>query len=201
MVAIVRTEWDGTSGGPGLTQFAVMGGTEFTSGIAQASVNAVRTFWDSLKVYLPNELKLTVLSTVDIYNDATGELTGSYAAPVPPTTVLGTSAATYAGGAGLKINWNTGTIRNGRRVRGSTFIVPAATVVFSATGTIDPSAGGAVSTAATTLIANLSSGGAPLLVWSRPLVKDGSITRAGASAGVINGICGPKSAILRGRRD
>lgn len=201
MVAIVRTEWDGTSGGPGLTQLAFLGNGEFTAANAQAAVNAVRKFWDSLKTYLPDELRLNVMPTVDIYNEANAELTGSVVAPVVPLQVAGTSASGYAGGAGFKLNWNTGIIRNGRRVRGATFVVPASLTCFNSTGTIINTTVNAVNIAANTLMADVTAGGTALLVWSRPLVKDDVIIRGGATAGVISGTCGPKSAIMRGRRD
>lgn len=201
MVAIVRTEWDGTSGGPGLTQLAFLGNGEFTASNAQAAVNAVRKFWDGIKGSLPDELKLSVSPIVDIYNEANAELTASVIAPVVPLVVAGTGTTGYTGGAGLKVNWNTGIIRNGRRVKGSTFIVPALGSAFGNTGT--PTAGTVLSinTAANTLMADVTAGGTALLVWSRPLVKDDVITRAGATAGVISGTLAPKSAILRGRRD
>ena len=201
MVAIVRTEWDGTSGGPGLTQFALLGNGEFTGANAQAAVNATRKFWESLKAYLPDELRLNVLPTVDIYNETNGELTGSTVAAAAPVTVAGTASLGYAGGAGIKINWNTGIIRNGRRVRGATFIVPAAALVYTSNGTVGATPVTTVNSAAMTLMADLTAGGTALLVWSRPLVVGGVITRSGATAGVINGTCAPKSAILRGRRD
>ena len=201
MVAIVRTEWDGTTGGPGLTQFALLGNGEFTGANAQAAVNATRKFWDALKAYLPDELRLNVMPTVDIYNETDGKLTGSTAAAVAPITVAGTGSLGYAGGAGIKINWNTGIIRNGRRVRGATFIVPATATVYTANGTVGGAPAGIVNAACNTLMADLTAGGTALLVWSRPLVKDNVIIRAGATAGIINGTCGLKSAILRGRRD
>ncbi len=201
MVAIVRTEWDGTSGGPGLTQMAMLGGAEFTAGTAQAAVNAVRKFWDDLKGTLPDELKLTVSPIVDIYNEVDGELTASVVAAVPPAVVAGTGTFGYAGGAGIKVNWNTGVIRNGRRVKGSTFIVPALANVFGVTGTPTPTTMTTTNTACSTLMASLTSGGTALVVWSRPLVVGGAVTRSGATAGVVSGSLAPKSAILRGRRD
>lgn len=201
MVAIVRTEWDGTSGGPGLTQMAMLGNGEFTAANAQAAVNAVRKFWDDMKATLPDELKLTVSPIVDIYRETDAELTNSVIAGAAPAVVVGQGTTGYAGGAGLKINWNTGVIRGGRRVKGSTFIVPALATAFGNTGTPTPQVVITANTAANAMMASLTAGGTALLVWSRPLVVGGAITRTGATAGVISGSLAPKSAILRGRRD
>jgi hypothetical protein len=201
MVAIIRTEWEGTSGGPGLTQFALMGTGDFSAGKAQLACNATRKFWDTMKIYLPDELRLQVSPIVDVYNEGDAELSASYTAATNPLVVAGTGATGYAGGAGFKINWNTGVIRNGRRVKGATFIVPALATCFGNTGTVQPTVVTAVNTAATTLMNELVTAGAPLLVWSRPLVKDGALTRTGAVSPVASGTCSAKSAILRGRRD
>lgn len=201
MVAIVRTEWSGTSGGPGLTQMALLGaaGGEWNPSGAQAAVNAVRAFWDSQKANLPDELRLTVSSTIDVYDRVTGDLTASYVAGTAPLVVAGTSAGGYAGGAGLKVTWNTGQIRNGRRVRGSTFIVPIAATSFTATGTVAPTTMAQVNLSATNLIAALNAASTPLAVWSRPF--NGVNARVGFATEVVQGVCSSKSAILRGRRD
>lgn len=201
MVAIIRTEWSGTSGGPGLTQMAVMGaaGGEWNPDGAQSAVNAVRNFWLSLASLLPDELRLTTMPTVDTYDTATGELSSSATAAIPPSTVAGTSASGYAGGAGCKVTWQTGQIRNGRRVRGSTFIVPLSAAAFTGTGTIGSTQQTTINNAATALLAALTAGGTSLAVWSRPLILPNP--RAGFQTQVISGICSSKSAILRGRRD
>lgn len=201
MVAIVRTEWSGTSGGPGLTQFALLGaaGGDWNPSGAQSAVNAVRTFWGALTGYLPDELKLNVLPVIDVYDTITGELIASHVAATVPAQVAGISTGGYAGGAGVKVNWQTGQIRNGRRVRGSTFIVPIASGTFGTTGQVLPAAQTAINSAATTLISQLNGAGSPLGVWSRPRVIP--TPRGGYATEVITGTTSNKSAILRGRRD
>lgn len=201
MAAIIRTEWSGTSGGPGLTQMAVTGaaGGIWNPDGTQSAVNAVRTFWQSVSAYLPDELRLQVMPTIDVYDTGTAVLTNSYTAATPPQVVAGSSAGTYAAGAGFKITWGTGQIRNGRRVRGTTFIVPAASNVYSANGTIASGVLTAMNTAAATLLSQLSAGGTSLAVWSRPV--ETPTARAGVMTSVVAGSCSTKTAILRGRRD
>lgn len=204
MVALVRTAWAGTSGGPGVTQMAILGaaGGEWNPGGEQAAVNAVRAFWDSVKVYLPNELTLTVSPVVDWYDVADGTLMGSNVAATPPATVTGTDAGGYAGGSGIKVTWETGQIRDGRRVRGSTFIVPAAATCFTNTGVVAATPRTTINTAATTLISALNTASMSLGVWSRPREATATLSeRAGAQFEVTTGITSAKSAILRGRRD
>lgn len=201
IIGIVRTEWSGTSGGPGLSQMAVMGaaGGDWNPSGAQTAVNAVRAFWQAHAADLPDELRLTVSPVVDTYDRVTGDLFSSTVAGTAPAVVVGTSTAGYAGGAGLKVTWNTNQIRNGRRVRGSTFIVPISAAVFTAVGTIGTVRINGTNTAAATLISQLNAGGTPLAVWSRP--RTGINARAGYATEVVTGSSSTKTAILRGRRD
>jgi hypothetical protein len=204
MVALVRTHWSGTSGGPGITQIALLGATGgiWNPGGEQAAVNAMRAFWDSLKTYLPDELTLTVSPVVDYYDTATGELLGSNIAATPPGVVIGTSATSYAGGSGFKVTWETGQIRDGRRVRGATYVVPASSSVFTSAGVISATPKAAVNTAAGTFISAITAGTMSVAVWSRPREATEDLpARDGAAFQVSTGVCSSKSAILRGRRD
>jgi hypothetical protein len=162
----------------------------------------MRKFWDDIKAYLPNELSLTVSPVVDQYNEVNGELTHTITAATPPTVVLGTSTAGYLGGAGGKVQWNTANIVNGRRVRGSTYIVPIAAGAMDTDGTIVTLAVTTINTAASTMISTLQTADLFPVVWSRPLKdEDGNITRDGARNTITTGTMVEKSAILRGRRD
>ena len=204
MVALVRTAWSGTSGGPGITQIALLGavGGSWNPGGEQAAVNAMRAFWDSVKAYLPNELTLTVSPVVDYYNRETGVLLGSNIAATPPAAVIGTATGVYAGGAGLKVTWETGQIRDGRRVRGATYVVPLDSASFTTTGTISPTTKTAFNNAAATFKSAIVTGNMAVGVWSRPRENHPTLPdRDGAAFEVTQGVCSSKSAILRGRRD
>lgn len=200
-VGIVRTQWAGTSGGPGLTQLAIRegAGAFWTATQAQNAVNAVRAFWDSAKAYLPDNVTLTVSPVVDIYQETDAVLTASVIAPTPPLSVAGTSAGVFSMAAGIKMNLNTGIIRNGRRVRGSMFLVPAAITAYNNDGAVTAGTRTALNTSGATLVSSLSASGLELSVWSRPVV--GVNARPGALSLVSLVETNEKSAILRGRRD
>lgn len=201
IIGIVRSEWSGTTGGPGLSQHAVMGaaGGDWNPDGAQSAVNAVRAFWAACASILPDEVRIQVSPVVDTYERENGELFSSHVAAQAPGVVAGTSAAGYAGGAGIKVTWNTGQIRNGRRVKGSTFIVPVASTVFTANGTVGTTTVTSINTAAANMLTALSAGGTSLAVWSRP--RETPEIRLGFATQVVTGSVGSKSAILRGRRD
>lgn len=200
-IGIVRTTWAGTTGGPGLTQLAIAAGEGgfWSPEQTQGAVNAVHDFWEDVIAYLPNEIALTVEPVVDQYNEVNAELVSSVVAGTTPGVVNGINTAAYTMAAGLKITWATGVIRYGRRIKGSTFIVPAASSVYTNTGVVDGVVATAFNTAASTLLTSLQALEMDLVVWSRP--KAAPDVRPGAFAPVISGSTGTKGAILRGRRD
>jgi len=143
-----------------------------------------------------------VSPVVDYYITSSGELSGSVSAPTPPVAVLGTGTASYSMAAGVKLNWNTSTIRNGRRVRGTTFLVPTTSSAFNQTGTADTTVRTAINTAAAAYLNALSATGLKGVVWSRPLdAEDPNGPRDGAIADITGVEVSEKTAILRGRRD
>lgn len=203
-VSVIRTAWAGTSGGPGITQLFVTeaSGTFLTPTNAQTAVNAVRNFWVALQAHLPDEVVLTVSPVIDSYNEVNGDLIGSTAAATPPTSVGGTSTASYAMASGMKANLNTGVIRFGRRVRGGIYIVPAASSVYTAQGNVGSTVRTPINTAGATLLSTLSGAGLPLVVYSR--FREATETkpeRPGAFSLVSSFEINEKGAILRGRRD
>lgn len=198
-VGVVRTMWSGTSGGPGLTQMAVYanGGGTPTSTQAQSACNAVRAFWDAIKTLLPNELTLTVSPNVDTYDELTALLTGSVTAGTAPLPVTGTSSTSYAGGCGLKVDWNTGVVLGGRRVVGRTYIVPASSNVYDADGTLSAGSVSLIQGAASTMLTSLSTGGLNLGVWTKP----GGVRSVPGITAVTGASIRDKTAVLRNRRD
>lgn len=204
-IGLVRTAWAGTSGGPGVTQLFIGSGngfTEFTPAQAQSAVNAVRTFFSAIAANLPDELVLTTSPVVDQYDIPSGQLVGSVSAGTAPTSVPGTNSGAYFMAAGVKLNLNTSTVRNGRRVRGGIYIVPCSAGVMSATGTVASVSRTAFNTAGAQLISALGTAGLTLLVYSRPLSADEKYgPRSGAVANVTGIETNEKGAVLRGRRD
>lgn len=203
-VSLIRTAWAGTSGGPGLTQLAITeaSGTFLTPTNAQTAVNAVRAYWNSIIGLLPNEIILSVSPVIDTYDETTGELVGSTSAATTPTLVAGTDTGSYSMASGGKMNLNTGTIRFGRRVRGTVFIVPMASSAYTAFGALGSTPRSTIATAGETMRTALAAAGLPLVVYSRP--KDATVdapARPGAVTLVTACETSEKGAVLRGRRD
>lgn len=204
-IGLVRTSWAGTTGGPGVTQLFVQKGTSFgvlNAVDAQAAVNAVRAFWNSLATYLPDEILLTISPIVDQYEIISGQLESTVAAAAPPPSVVGQSTTNYAMASGMKASLVTGTVRNGRRVRGGIYIVPASAAIYSATGNVGSAIRTAVNTAGTQLMSALGTAGLQLVVYSRPFEGTASVPARGGAVALVTAFdTTEKGAILRGRRD
>lgn len=204
-VGVVRTAWAGTSGGPGVTQLYIMAGNGFaslTNAEAQTAVNAVRTFFQALNAFLPDEISLTTSPVVDQYDIPSGQLQSSVSAATAPPSVVGASTGPFTMAAGMKVNLNTTSVRNGRRVRGGIYIVPASGAAMGPNGVVLATTRTAINTAGAKLLSDLAAGGLQLVVYSRPVpAGEPNGPRGGALAPVTLMETNEKGAILRGRRD
>lgn len=175
MVNILRVtaRWSGFVGAPGYTvlHFRDFGtgdgpGGEPDAAQALAAAERARTFFASVATLLPNSVTIQVQSEVDMLEDTTGQLQDSFSV-APPAVVTGTGGTGgYAAAAGAVVNWRTASFRNGRRIRGRTFLVPLAGGSYQSDGTLND-------TFRTTLVnaaqALTDSAGSPDLgVYSRP---------------------------------
>lgn len=204
MVALLRVKarWSGFAGAPG---YSVMhfrdftgedGPTEgFDAADATAATARVQTFFNALRSLYPSAVTIQVEQEVDIIESTTGDLVDSLQAdglgPLP-----GETNANFSAPVGAVVNWRTGTIRNGRRLRGRTFLVPLSNTVFDTTGTLAESARSTISVAAAALAA--STGTPDLHVYGRP----SGPSLADGVVGLVTGSTVPDmAAVLRSRRD
>jgi hypothetical protein len=188
----ILTRWAGGPSAPGLTVMNVGYGSTFPT---QAAVDAVRAFWDSLKALIPAAYTLTVDPLVENHAEATGVLLGTSNAATAPAAVAGTVATAWAAGVGMRINWETGAVVHGHRVRGRTFVVPIGTANYDATGTITNTVITSTGTAIATLLSALNAAGAPLCVYTATSPKG-----AGVLSTVTSGAVPDEVAVLSGRR-
>lgn len=185
-IARVRCVWSGSGVvGPALsTHYFDEAGSGFPA--------ALVTFYESIKGIFPQGLSIQIPGSGDLIDVATGELAGSWS-DAGANTVVATTAGGYAAGAGMRVEWKTAGIRNGRRVTGSTFLVPLLASSYSTTGALQSSVSGAVSTAAQALLNDSAN---VMHVWSRPSAAAG----AGMSSAVISQEVTNTVSTLRSRR-
>lgn len=170
--------------GPGLMTFY---GNTSSSGL----VAATQTFLSTLVGLFPDDVTFTVPPGGDLINDANGALTGSWSEG-GGGTVTGTQTAVFMLGTGVRVRWGTGAVVAGRRVNGTTFLVPASSGAFDTTGRVNSATVSAVLSAANTFVSTMAGG---LMVWSRP-----TLLRTGSSHAVTSASVPSIPTSLRSRR-
>ncbi len=189
----VKARWTGFSGAPGYSIFHFNAFDDGSTVEAQNAANAVRSFFFSINSLLPQAVTVTVDTSVDVLEESTGQLT-NIVGVTPPPTVVGMNTGSFSAPTGAVVHWTTGGVRNGRRVRGKTFLVPMAVVIYQNDGTLNTSNVTTITAAAQALI---DSADTALVVYGRPT--------QGAADGVAHVVTGQRvpdmAAVLRSRRD
>jgi len=181
----VRCNWSGSGVvGPGVTTFYVQ---EAYSGW----LPDLNTFWSYWTNRIPAGITVSTPSTGDLIDVATGEISGSWTESGASNVAM-VAAGAYAKGVGCRIAWQTDGVRAGRRVRGSTFIVPLQAGNYSVDGTLEDAAYTAFTATANALVAALEGN---LVIYSRP-----GTAGAGQASPVIAGQVKDTVSWLRSRR-
>lgn len=168
----LRAAWSGAGVvGPGLSTFY------FTSSMIGGS-DDVQAFFQAIKANIPSSVTIVVPADGDIIEDTTGELIGTWSEPGTGGTTVGTFAGDFARGVGARVRWTTAGVYRGRRVKGTTFLVPIGSALFGLDGLLDPATQTALQTAASALVTAQPE----LRIWSRP------VSGVGATPGESNAI-------------
>lgn len=188
----VTVRWMGFMGAPGYTNF------HFTENVgspgARAGWDRARAFFNGINDLLPSDVRYLPEGEVAVIDEDTGMVTGYEMAEENPSDGGGGDSSGYSAASGAVITWNTSGVRNGRRVRGRTFLVPLGGNSYEADGTLTSEAIGTINTAAGELVGEGFDSG--FCIWSRP--------GAGGDGGAypVTGFRVPDmSAVLRSRRD
>lgn len=192
----VTAIWDNFAGGPGYSKFSFLDlGTDTANNAAGA---ALRTFFSSFTAELVNGSSITISREVQEYDEVTGLLLDESVMTVPPAPVQGTAAGGFAGGAGAFVAWKTGTIWQGRRVQGRTFLAPLVGV-FDFNGSLIDTFLATAQGAADALIADP---GSTLAVWAKVFNKTVSppVQTNGAAFQVTTSLVKDQTSGLRSRR-
>lgn len=157
-LARVRAVWGGSP---------VVGGGVSTFYFDEAGsgfVAALGTFFSSVLGRCPPGTFVTIANTGDLIDIATGALSGTWTDGTTQTPAA-SNAGAYAAGVGTRVEWPTSGIRHGRRVRGSTYIVPIHSACYDVDGTLGGAYLTTFASAASTLYA---AKGSIMKVYSRP---------------------------------
>jgi hypothetical protein len=194
----IKINWTGFIGSPGYTNLyfePINEADPWTQVMVDAAHTKVQTWMVVIKGYLPINTTITVDPQAVEIDENSGHIQ-SYWNIVAPTLQNGTMAGAYTAGTGFCISWSTNGIRNNRRVRGRTFVVPLGGASYDASGTIENASLVALRNAANALHAD--SNGVRLVVWSRPT---GLLEIDGGAYDVQSANINDKVAYLSSRRD
>lgn len=194
-MAIYRTtvRWTGFMGAPGYTNF------HFTDLSADPGPVPARTatsaFFNSIASLLPSGVSWMTEGEVAVIDETTGMVTDYVVAEPNPSPGSGGAPGGYSAASGAVVTWNTAGVRNGRRVRGRTFLVPLGGNCFQNDGTLTPATISTINDAAEELVgeSGFESG---FCIFSRP-----SASGPGGVFPVIGHRVPDMAAVLRSRRD
>lgn len=181
----MRVTWRGSAlVGDGVSTF-------YTSLPTNSLKTALSTFYTAIAGLVPTTVTWTIPSSGDTINDANGDIDGTWSEAGGDATVVSTLAGAYANGVGARVVWRTSGIRHGRRVVGSTFIVPLALGSYQSDGTLVDANVTTIKNAAQTLLGSQA---------LRILSKETPGTNDGMSSPVISVTVPDKVSWLRSRR-
>lgn len=192
----VRVAWTGFPGAPGVSTFYALNGTTF--------IPHLQIFLTGVAGQMPNDVTLQIENTGDIIEAVSGDLMGSWAGAAQ-TPIVGSQSGAYSAPTGAVVNWLTGDVLDGHRLRGKTFLVPLANSAYDLTGSLGAEPLGAYRDYARSLSEDYDPN---FVVWHRPRAAkaaDGSRPAVTARAGgysVVTGSSVPdECVVLRSRRD
>lgn len=167
--------------------------TLYASEGAGGSIASLAQAWlDNMDNLFPNTLTFTFPTEGDVLDSETGTVTGAWTGGSLPF-VMGTATDnTFSHGVGARVVWNTGAFANGRRVRGSTFLVPLSGGLWDTSGEIAPANVNDIQTKTTAFVTATAG---ELIVWSRPTPQ-----RVGGTASVTSATFTGRTSWLTSRR-
>ena len=188
----VTTVWTGFPGAPGYSNFFFSG--DGSAGAATESRSRVAAFFNEANDILPSEVNYLVEGEVAVLDEQTGSVSDYIMVQPDAQPGFGALTGGYSAASGAVVTWNTAGVRNGRRVRGRTFLVPLGGAAYQSDGSLSASAIGTLNSAAEELVGTGFDSG--FGVWSRP-----GTSGSGSFYEVTVFRVPDMAAVLRSRRD
>lgn len=166
-----------------------------TPGNEHALMTAFRVFLDTCKTSFPTGLQWSFPTGGVVIEEETGDVVSSWSDGTPVAALAAAGASTWANGVGVRVKWRTNFTFQGRKVVGSTFLVPLVVGVYEGAGNITDATISFFNVAIATFVATDT-----LRVYARPRPIAGGTIADGVSFPVFSGECPDRVSWLRGRR-
>ena len=174
----VTAVWTGGPMGTGVNIFHFDGAAPDEEALTDL-LEGVRALYDPMLSAIPPTYTIAVSNEIEVRAEDTGGLIATVTPPGVAAQPGSSGSPTHAAGVGARVRWQTNGIRNGRRVVGTTFMVPLVSQAFEANGTLGSGTIGNLVTGGNALIGAANALSLPLAVWSRP-------TSVGAADGALH---------------
>jgi len=184
--------WTGPAGLPGYSKFRFIG--DLSGSQLDAAAANLRTFLEAIKARLTSQIHIQIQSGASVHDDD-GTLLSERTIGTVPLETVGSGGTNFSAASGFMVLWNTGAINGGKKVRGRTYFVPAATSNFDTDGTILEANRATILAAANAFAASTPSPA----VNSR--ARPGNPAAGNQTTAVINATVSDKQVIMRSRRD
>lgn len=198
--ATMQVNQAGDIGGEGMSRFSWrnVGATPPNQGQIDGAATFLLQLMHDVAVHVPSTTTHTIQNVVQVFDDDSGKLVQEGEITIGFLAVPGTGGTpSYAGGSGVRVRWTTGTIVDGRVVRGAWFLVPLIPNSFTQTGGMDGSVQQSIGAAANTYVSSMRNAPHPCIVYHRP--KKGATT-GGRAADVLSAVIPGTPTSLRSRR-
>lgn len=149
------------------------------------------TFFNAIKGSFPSQVVWNIPPSGDIIDIASGRITGSWTGGTQ-ASVVGAAAGAYVAGTGAYVRWQTSQIRDGRRMKGRTFLCPINSGLYDTSGTLADATVTVFQTAA-----NALAGTGSLTIYGRERVTGSG---DGQAATVTGAVVPDRVTSLRSRR-
>lgn len=189
-ISRVRAQFTGFAGAPGVSTFYCLDPVGF--------VPLLRAYLQNSAGRIPANVDIQVQNSGDVIDSVSGVLGATWTvAPVLP--IYGAGTGVWASPVGSVVNWLTGSVVDGRRLRGKTFMVPLVASVFDLTGSLNATVLATMRTEAADFVVAAANN---FVVWHRPRPATAlKPYRSGGHAIVTSSVVPDKACILRSRRD
>lgn len=127
-ISRVRVAMTGFIGAPGVMTFYCLTPDTF--------VTALHAWLVGVAGSLPGVVKLNIEPGGDTIDSTSGALTGSWAGAAT-AEISGADTGGYSAPSGMVISWLTGTVVDGHRLRGKTYLVPFARSAYGPDGQLN----------------------------------------------------------------
>lgn len=197
-LAEVHAVITGDIGGAGISRFRFVrnDSTSITVADCNAAGAAVRAFWATI-ANMPSTVTVQVQAAVELFDPNTALVQGFLNMTTVPAPVVGGTSGAYAAGIGARVNWKTSTLSGRRLIRGSTYVVPLGSGIYTPTGGLGATQVTLCTNAANNYLAAMTTAQLSAVVWHRP---PKGLT-SGGLVGLITGAVVPSTpAGLRSRR-